>query len=174
MPIIQPYRQHTPVIAEDVFIADNATIIGEVIIGKGSSIWYNAVVRGDVGLIQIGEDTNIQDGVIIHCTTDRSQTIIGNEVVIGHGAILHGCELADQCMIGMGAIVLDLTTVPTHTIIAAGALVPEGKKLEPGYIYAGVPAKALKPVSELQIEEIQTIVQRYVTKSRWYKQTQVL
>jgi len=170
MPIIQPYRQFFPQISEDVYVADNATIIGEVVIGASSSVWYHAVIRGDVGLIQIGQRTNIQDGVIIHCTTDRSQTIIGDEVVIGHGAILHGCRLEDRSMIGMGAIVLDLSVVPSHTIVAAGALIPEGKQLEPGYIYAGVPAKALKPASDNQIAEILTIAERYVKKAAWYRQ----
>jgi len=170
MPIIKPYKHHVPHIAEDVFLAETATVIGQVEIGAGSSVWYNAVIRGDVGLLKIGQRTSIQDGVIIHCTTDMSETHIGDDVVIGHGAILHGCTLENEVLIGMGAIVMDLSRVPRHTIIAAGALIPERKELEAGYIYAGVPAKPIKRLSAAQMQNIRITANRYVEKARWYRE----
>lgn len=168
MPIIQPFGAHQPILAEDVFVAENATLIGEVSVGAESSIWFQAVLRGDVGAIRIGERTNIQDAAILHCTTGRTPTIVGNEVVVGHRAILHGCRVEDQTLIGMGAIVLDEAVIPSHTIIAAGALVPEGKQLESGWLYAGVPAKPIKPLTEQQIQMIQYGAAGYVEKSRLY------
>ncbi|MEM7655901.1 MAG: gamma carbonic anhydrase family protein [Bacteroidota bacterium] len=168
MPIIQAFGSHHPSIAEDAFVAGNATIIGEVKIGAKSSIWFQAVLRGDVGAIQIGERTNIQDAAILHCTTGRTPTIVGNEVVVGHRAILHGCQIEDQVLIGMGAIVLDEVVVPSQTIIAAGALVPEGKHLKSGWLYAGVPAKPLKPLTDQQLQMIRLGAAGYVEKSRLY------
>ncbi len=162
MALIKPFRQYTPIIHETVKLAENATLIGEVSIGAASSVWYNAVLRGDVGAILIGERTNIQDGAILHCTTGRTPCRVGNEVVVGHRAILHGCTVEDQVLIGMGAIILDEAVVPSHTIIAAGALITEGKHLEAGKLYAGVPARPIKDLSEQQIVMIQMGAAHYV------------
>lgn len=170
MPIIKAYKNYYPQIAPDVFLAENATVIGQVEIGPESSVWYNAVIRGDVGLLKIGARTSIQDGVIVHCTTDISETHIQDDVVIGHGAILHGCTVEKKVLVGMGAILLDLCHIPSHTIIAAGALIPERKVLEPGFIYAGVPAKPIKQLSEAQRKNIATTANRYVEKARWYRE----
>lgn len=169
MPIIHPYRNFHPDIAPDVFVAENATIIGEVEIGAQSSVWFQAVIRGDVGGIKIGKRTNVQDHAMIHCTTNRSTTTIGDDVVIGHRAILHGCRIENEVLIGMGAIILDEALIPSHTIIAAGALVPEGKVLESGFLYAGIPARKLKPLSPEQINSITEGAHRYVSKAAWYK-----
>ena len=164
--MIRSYKQYTPKIAKDAFIAENATIIGEVELGSHSSIWYQTVLRGDVGLIQIGERTNIQDAAILHCTTGSTPCIVGNDVVVGHRAILHGCKVEDECLIGMGAIVLDRVVVPKHTVIGAGALIPEGKKLESGWLYAGVPAKPIKRLEEYHIQMIQGGAIHYVENAQ--------
>ncbi len=154
MALIKNFNDFVPKIAPDVFLAENAVVIGEVEIGAGSSIWYGAVLRGDVGLIRVGERTSIQDGVILHCTNGRTQCLIGDEVTIGHGAILHGCVIEDRVLIGLGAIVLDEAHVPSNVIVAAGAVVTEGMKLESGYLYAGVPAQKIKPLSPKNEEMI--------------------
>ena len=168
MPIIQAYGSFFPQIGEEVFLAENASLIGEVEIGAQSSVWFQAVLRGDVGAIRIGARSNIQDGAILHCSTGRTPTVVGNEVVVGHRAILHGCEVQDQVLIGMGAIVLDEAVIPPHTIIAAGALIPERRILESGWLYAGVPAKAIKRLSPQQIESIQAGALGYVEKAAAY------
>ena len=173
MPIIQAYHNFFPSIADSAFIADNSTIIGEVEIGPESSIWFNAVIRGDAGAIKIGSRTNIQDGVIIHATTDRCGVNIGDDVVVGHRAILHACTIEDEVLIGMGAIVLDESIVPKHTIIAAGALVPEGKALESRYLYAGVPVKKIKPLGLQHIKMIRQGAIGYVEKGQWYKSNMI-
>lgn len=165
---VLPYRHFIPKIAEEVFIADTARVIGEVEIGARSSIWYQAVLRGDVGLIRIGEATSIQDGAIVHCTYQRSTTLVGDRVVVGHGAMLHGCLIEEEVLVGMGAIILDNAEVPKHTVIAAGALVPEGKILESGFVYAGVPAKKIKALEGHHLKQIHTSVQRYIDKGQWY------
>ena len=169
MALILPYRNYLPKIDSTVFLASNATLIGEVEVGKQSNIWYQAVLRGDVGAIHIGQQTSVQDGVIIHCTTHKSTTWVGDRVIVGHRAILHGCRIEDEVLIGMGAIVLDNAIVPSHTLIAAGALIPEGRQLESGFVYAGVPAKRLKPLSEVQIDEIREGALRYVQKGEEYQ-----
>lgn len=166
--MIKSYQQHHPQIAEEVFVAENATVVGEVSIGAQSSIWYQAVLRGDVGAIMIGERTNIQDAAILHCTTGRTPTRVGNDVVVGHRAILHGCTIEDEVLIGMGAIVLDEAVVPKHTIVAAGALVPEGKILESGFLYAGIPAKKLKPLRPQQLQMIKLGAMTYVEKAKYH------
>ncbi|MEO1451249.1 MAG: gamma carbonic anhydrase family protein, partial [Bacteroidota bacterium] len=135
-----------------------------------SSVWFQAVLRGDVGAIRIGKRTNIQDHALLHCSTGRTPTLVGNDVVIGHRAILHGCTVEDAVLIGMGAIILDEAIVPTHTIVAAGALVTEGKTLESGFLYAGVPARKLKPLTPQQIAGIPTGAAGYVEKAAWYRQ----
>ncbi|MEM7370099.1 MAG: gamma carbonic anhydrase family protein [Bacteroidota bacterium] len=170
MAFIRSFGKHTPKIAPDVFVADSATIIGQVEIGAQSSIWYQAVLRGDVGGIVIGQRSNIQDAAILHCTTGRTPCVVGNDIVVGHRAILHGCRIENEVLIGMGAIVLDEVVVPSHTIIAAGALVPEGKKLQAGFLYAGIPAKPIKPLSPQQIMMIKMGAAHYVENGQTHSQ----
>ncbi|MEM9936521.1 MAG: gamma carbonic anhydrase family protein [Bacteroidota bacterium] len=172
--MIKSFQSFIPKIAEDAFIAENATVIGEVSIGSRSSVWYQAVIRGDVGALVIGEETNVQDGAVIHCSEFRTQTHIGNRVVIGHQAMLHGCTIEDEVLVGMSSIILDEVYVPSHTIIAAGALIPERTHLESGYIYAGVPAKKLKKASPEQIAHINTLATRYVRKAKLHQEARIL
>jgi len=148
MPVIQSVKGISPKFGENCFIAENATIIGDVVVSNDCSIWYNAVIRGDVCPIKIGEKTNIQDGAVIHGTFNKSETIIGNNVSIGHNAIVHGCIIEDNVLIGMGAIIMDNTRIPSNVVIGAGAVIAENKQLESGWIYAGVPAKKLKPLDD--------------------------
>lgn len=159
-----------PQIPNSCFIAPNATIVGDVVIGEDCSIWFNAVVRGDVNSIRIGNKVNIQDGACLHCTYEKTQVHIGNNVSIGHNAIVHGCTIADDVLIGMGAIVMDHVQIGSGSIIAAGAVVLENTVIEPGCIYAGVPAKMVKKVSEsLQKQEIERISNNYLMYSNWFK-----
>ncbi|MCL4125965.1 UNVERIFIED_CONTAM: hypothetical protein GTU68_012042 [Idotea baltica] len=166
MAIIRSFKGKRPQIENEVFIADNATIIGEVTIGKESSIWYQTVLRGDVGAILIGENTNIQDATIIHCTTGRNACKIGDGVTVGHRAILHGCTIESDVLIGMGATVLDDVLVPSQTIVAAGALIPQGKILESGFLYAGIPAKKIKPITPQQMAMIKFSAIHYVENGK--------
>src|SRR5689334_7159739 len=152
MPIILPVNNIYPQFGENCFIAPNATIVGDVIMGEECSIWFNAVLRGDVNSIRIGNKVNVQDGAVIHCTFKRTRAIIGNNVSIGHNAIVHGCTVHDNVLIGMGAIVMDNAIVHSNTIIAAGAVVLEGMLCEGGAVYAGVPAKKVKDISPEKIE----------------------
>ena len=147
MAIIKELKGDRPIIGERAFIAESAAIIGSVTIGDDCSIWYGAVLRGDVGAIRIGDRVNIQDNAVLHATHQQSECIIGNDVSVGHGANVHGCIIGNDVIIGMGAIVMDNTVVPDGTIIAAGAVVPAGQKLEPG-IWAGIPARKIKDGSE--------------------------
>ena len=164
-----------PVFGENCFIAPNATIVGDVITGDQCSIWFNAVVRGDVNSIRLGDKVNIQDGAVIHCTYEKTKTIIGNNVSIGHNAIVHGCIVADNVLIGMGAIVMDNAEIGSNTIIAAGAVVLEGTKVESGSIYAGVPAKKVKEISEEKIKgEIDRIANNYLRYSEWFQNQEPL
>lgn len=152
------------------FIAPNATIVGDVVMGDDCSVWFNAVVRGDVNSIEIGNKVNIQDGAVIHCTYLKTKTIIGNNVSIGHNAIVHGCVIYDNVLIGMGAIVMDNAQVGSNSIIAAGAVVLENTVIEAGSIYAGVPAKKVKAISqELISGEINRIADNYLMYSSWFK-----
>lgn len=162
MALIKPYLDKHPKIDESCYLAENATIVGDVEIGAQTSIWYQAVIRGDVGPVRIGERSNVQDGAILHSTKHMSSCIVGNDVVIGHGAILHGCTLQDGVLVGMGAIILDLAVVETGCIIAAGAVVPMHMRCEAGWLYAGVPAQKLKPVSQEQADNIVVIASRYL------------
>ncbi|MEO6189908.1 MAG: gamma carbonic anhydrase family protein [Saprospiraceae bacterium] len=170
MALIKSVRNFTPVIHQSCFLAENATIIGDVTIDEQSSVWFNAVIRGDVNSIRIGKQVNIQDGAIIHCTYQKSITEIGDRVSVGHNAIVHGCKVASDVLIGMGAIVMDHVEIPSFVIIAAGALIPENTILESGFIYAGVPAKKLK---ELDKENFQFFIERtaknYQMYSEWFK-----
>src|SRR5689334_23427684 len=163
MAIILPVEGVFPEFGVDCFIAPNATIVGDVVMGDQCSVWFNAVVRGDVNSIRMGNKVNVQDGAVIHATYKKTKAIIGNNVSIGHNAIVHGCTVNDSVLIGMGAIVMDYAEVGSNSIIAAGAVVLEGTKIEPGSIYAGVPAKKVKEISEEQISgEINRIANNYI------------
>ena len=171
MPLILPVKGVLPVFGENCYIAPNATVVGDVITGDDCSIWFNAVIRGDVNSIRIGNKVNIQDGAVVHCTYQKTKTIIGNNVSIGHNAIVHGCTVHDNVLIGMGAIVMDNAEIGNYSIIAAGAVVPEGVKVEAGSIYAGVPAKKIKDVPEELISgEINRIAGNYLMYSSWFKE----
>lgn len=171
MKIIKPVKGKHPQISKDCFIAENATIVGEVFIGKQCSVWFNAVIRGDVHFIKIGDKVNIQDGAVIHATFQKSPTTIGNNVSIGHNAIVHGCTIHDNVLIGMGSIVMDDCIIESNSIIAAGAIVTKNTHVESRSIYAGVPAKKIKNISkELISDEIDRIANNYVEYSSWFKE----
>lgn len=170
MPVILPVKGVMPLIPESVFVAPNATIVGDVVMGEECSIWFNAVLRGDVNSIRTGDRVNIQDGACIHCTYEKTKTILGNNVSVGHNAIVHGCTVEDNVLIGMGAIVMDNVHIGSNTIIAAGAVVLEGTQVPAGCIFAGVPAKKVKDISsELTEGEINRIANNYVMYSGWFK-----
>jgi len=159
-----------PKFGEDCFFAENAVVVGDVVMGDQCSIWYNAVIRGDVHSIRMGNKVNIQDGAVVHCTYQKSPTNIGNNVSVGHNAIVHGCTIHDNVLVGMGAIVMDDCIVESNSIIAAGAVVTQGTRVEAGTIYAGIPAKKVKDISrELISGEIERIANNYVKYSGWYK-----
>lgn len=169
MAVILPVEDKFPQWGDNCFIAPNATIVGDVVMGNECSIWFNAVVRGDVNSIRIGNKVNIQDGAVIHCTFKKTKAIIGNQVSIGHNAIVHGCTLHDNVLIGMGSIIMDNAVVHSNTIIAAGAVVLEGTICEAGAIYAGIPARKVKEISPDKIEgEILRIAHNYVGYARWF------
>lgn len=168
--IIKELNGKKPVFGSDCFIAENAVIIGEVEMGDQCSIWYNAVIRGDVHYIKIGNKVNVQDGAVIHATYKKSPTNIGNNVSIGHNALVHGCTLHDNVLVGMGAIIMDDCIVESNSIIAAGAVVTKGTHVQSGSIYAGVPAKKVKDISEELISgEINRIADNYVKYAGWYQ-----
>lgn len=170
MACILPVKGVMPTLGEDCFLAPNATVVGDVVMGTQCSIWFNAVVRGDVNYIRLGDLVNVQDGAVLHCTYQKTGLDIGNRVSIGHNAIVHGCTIHDHVLIGMGAIVMDRCVVHSHTIIAAGAVVLEGTVCEPNSIYAGVPARKVKDISaELIHGEINRIAENYVLYSGWFK-----
>jgi len=159
-----------PLWGKDCFIAPNATLCGDIVMGDECSVWFNAVIRGDVNLIRIGNKVNVQDNAVVHCTYLKTETHIGNNVSIGHNAIVHGCVIGDNVLIGMGAIIMDNARIGSNSIIAAGAVVPEKTVVEPGSIYAGVPAKKLKDISEELIKgEIERIANNYLMYAGWYK-----
>lgn len=166
--LILPVRGVLPQLGADCFLADNATVVGDVILGAGCTVWFNAVIRGDVNRIRIGEHTNIQDGVVIHCTYQRAATVIGARVSIGHRAILHGCTVEEDVLIGMGAIIMDHAIIGAGCIIAAGAVVLENTHCEPGYLYAGIPARKVKPVTEEQQAVIQRTAENYTLYASWF------
>jgi carbonic anhydrase/acetyltransferase-like protein (isoleucine patch superfamily) len=170
MAFIFPVNDKTPQMGENCFIAPNATIVGDVTMGSNCSIWFNAVIRGDVNRITLGNKVNVQDGAVIHCTYQKTATIIENNVSIGHNAFVHGCVIHENFLIGMGAIVMDNVEIGSNSIIAAGAVVLENTKVEPGCIYAGIPAKKVKNISEELINgEINRIADNYVMYSSWFK-----
>ncbi len=170
MALILPVQGKSPEFGNDCFVAPNATIVGDVKMGDECSVWFNAVIRGDVNYIKIGNRVNIQDGAIIHCTYQKYPTNIGNNVSIGHNAMVHGCTIHDNVLIGMGSIVMDDCIVHSNAIIAAGAVVLEGTIVEAGCIYAGVPAKKVKEVSRDLIQgEINRISNNYVKYASWFE-----
>ncbi len=170
MALIKNVRGFTPVFGDNCYLAENATIIGDVVMGDDCSVWFQAVVRGDVNSIRIGNKVNIQDGAILHGTYLRASTTIGNNVSIGHRALVHGCTLMDNVLVGMGAIIMDNTVVEENCLIAAGAVVLENSRLEAGHIYAGVPAKKVKAISEEQFKDtIGRIADAYLMYSGWFK-----
>lgn len=170
MSIILPVEGISPKIPEDCFVAPNATIVGDVEMGAECSIWFNAVVRGDVNSIRMGNKVNVQDGACIHCTYQKTKTIIGNNVSIGHNATVHGCTVEDNVLIGMGAIVMDGARIGSNSIIAAGAVILEDTVVPPGSIFAGVPAKKVKDISQDLLKgEVERIANNYVKYSTWFK-----
>lgn len=169
--IIKEIRGKSPQIPNDCFVAQNATIVGDVVMGEQCSVWFNAVIRGDVNSIVMGNKVNVQDGAVVHCTYEKYPTTIGNNVSIGHNALVHGCIIHDNVLIGMGAIVMDNCVVHSNTIIAAGAVVTQNTVVESGCIYAGVPAKKVKDLSESDFSgEVERIANNYVMYSSWYKE----
>jgi carbonic anhydrase/acetyltransferase-like protein (isoleucine patch superfamily) len=171
MVIIRELNGIKPTIGKDCFFAENAVVIGQVTMGDQCSIWYNAVIRGDVHYIKMGNKVNVQDGAIIHATYKVSPTNIGNNVSIGHNAMVHGCTIHDNVLVGMGAIIMDDCIVESNSIIAAGAVVTKGTRIESGSVYAGMPAKKIKDISEELISgEIDRIANNYVKYSSWYKE----
>ncbi|MDO7603594.1 MAG: gamma carbonic anhydrase family protein [Flavobacteriaceae bacterium] len=171
--LIKTVRDFTPQWGSDCFIAENATLIGDLVMGNQCSVWYQAVIRGDVNSIRIGNRVNIQDGAVIHATYEKTKTIIGNDVSIGHNAIVHGCILKDNVLVGMGSIVMDNCMVESNSIIAAGSVVTQNTHVPAGTIYAGVPARKIKDIdSDLQKGEIERIAKNYLMYSGWFKSDQ--
>lgn len=169
MALIKTVKGVKPVIGKGCFLAENATITGDVVLGDTCSVWFNAVIRGDVHSIRIGNNVNVQDGVIIHCTYQKAPVTIGNNVSIAHNAIVHGCTIQDNVLIGMGSILMDHVVVESHSIIAAGAVVSKGTVVESGSVYAGVPAKKIKTVDVSLVEgEINRIANSYNMYASWY------
>jgi carbonic anhydrase/acetyltransferase-like protein (isoleucine patch superfamily) len=170
MPLILPVLDKSPEWGDDVFIAENATIVGDVKMGDQCSVWFQAVIRGDVNSIVLGNKVNVQDGAIIHCTYQKAATVIGNNVSIGHRAMVHGCTIHDNVLIGMGAIVMDNCVIHENCIIAAGSVVLENTIVESGSVYAGVPAKKVKDLTpELFQGEVQRIANNYIKYASWFK-----
>jgi carbonic anhydrase/acetyltransferase-like protein (isoleucine patch superfamily) len=171
MALVRPLNGHTPAFGDDCFLAETAVVIGDVVMGSQCSVWYNAVVRGDVNAIRIGDRVNVQDNATLHCTYQRAALTIGNDVSIGHNAIVHGCTVRDRVLIGMGAIVMDHAVIGEGSVIAAGAVVLEGTEVPPGSLMAGVPAKRIRDVGvDLSTNEIERIAKNYLMYSGWFKQ----
>ena len=173
MPVIKSILGHTPKIGKDSFIAENATIVGQLTCGEGCSFWFGSVVRADVNAIVMGNKVNVQDNATVHCTYEKYPTVIGNNVSIGHNAIVHGCRIEDNVLIGMGAIVMDNCVIEEGCIVAAGSVVTQGKRLSKGTLWAGVPAKEIGAVPDrLRSGEIERIANNYVKYSSWYSDDQ--
>lgn len=171
MAFIIPLNGKDPQIGQGCFLAETAAIIGDVIIGENCSVWYSAVIRGDVHYIRIGNNVNIQDGAIIHCTFQKSPTNIGDNVSIAHGAIIHGCTIHDNVLVGMNAVILDDAVIESNSIVAAGAVVTKGTVVPSGSVFAGSPAKKIKDISpELLKGEVERIAKNYAMYASWYKQ----
>ena len=170
MALIKSVKGKAPVFGNNCFLADNATVVGEVVMGNDCSVWFNAVIRGDVNSITIGNRVNIQDGAIVHCTYEKAKTIIGNNVSIGHNAIVHGCTLQDNVLVGMGAIIMDHAVIEKNSIIAAGAVVLENTKVESGTIYGGMPARKLKDLDPQQLKVlIERTASNYIMYADWFR-----
>ena len=169
MAIIKSVRGLTPKFGDNCFIADGAIVVGEVTMGNNCTVWFNAVVRGDVHSITIGNDTNIQDGAVLHCTYKLAKLTIGNNVSIAHNAVVHGCTIEDNVLIGIGAIILDDAIVGSDSVVAAGAVVLPGTKIEPGSIYAGVPAKRVKDITDEMKMVIRRTAKNYPMYAEWFK-----
>ena len=170
MALIKSCRGKSPLFGDNCWFAENATIVGEVKMGNDCSVWFNSVIRGDVNSIRIGDKVNVQDGAVIHCTFEKTKVNIGNNVSIGHIALVHGCEIRDNVLIGMGAIVMDHCVVQSNCIIAAGAVLLEGTKTEKWSVYAGVPAKKVKTLTPDLFEgELKRIANNYIKYASWFK-----
>jgi carbonic anhydrase/acetyltransferase-like protein (isoleucine patch superfamily) len=170
MALIKSVRGLSPRFGANCFLADNATVVGEVVMGDNCTVWFNAVVRGDVHSITVGDNTNIQDGAVIHCTYQKAKTVIGSNVSIAHNAIVHGCTIEDNVLIGMGAIVMDDAVIGAYSVIAAGAVVLPGTIVEPGSTYAGMPAKRIKDTSEEMKAVITRTARNYPMYAEWFKE----
>ncbi len=170
MALVKSIRGFTPKFGKNCYLAENATVIGDVVMGDQCSVWFNAVVRGDVHFIRIGNKVNIQDGAIIHCTYETAPTTIGNNVSIAHNAIVHGCTIKDNVLVGMNAIIMDNAVVGSNSIIAAGSVILENTVIEPGSVYAGIPAKKIKSTNqELTSHLLDRISKNYIKYAGWYK-----
>ncbi len=167
--MILSYRGRTPELHESVFTAEGAQVIGDVTIGKDSSVWFNAVIRGDVNFIRIGERTNVQDNTVIHVTFEKFPTFVDSDVTIGHSAVVHGCTIESCCLIGMGAILLDDCRIGDHSLVAAGALVREGFVVPPKSLVAGMPAKVVRELDQDEIARLEESARHYVEYARNYK-----
>ena len=171
MALIRTLQGRTPAFGRNSFLAETAVVIGDVVMGDDCSVWYNAIVRGDVHSIRTGHRVNVQDGAVLHCTYQRAALTIGNDVSIGHNAIVHGCTIRDKVLVGMGAIVMDHADIGEGSVIAAGAVVLQNTKVEPGSLMAGVPAKRIGPVSaDLSANEIERIATNYRLYASWFKE----
>lgn len=168
--MIRSVRGVHPQFGENCWFADNATIVGDVVMGRDCTVWFNAVIRGDVNSIRIGDRVNIQDGAVIHCTYQKSKTTIGNYVSIAHNALVHGCTIEDKVLIGMGAIIMDGAVIGTGSIIAAGAIITQNTVVPPGSIYAGNPARFLKPISSEAADVFMRTADNYVMYAGWFKE----
>ena len=170
MALIKSVKGKSPIFGANIYLAENATVVGDVEMGSDCSVWFSAVIRGDVNSIRIGNKVNIQDGAVIHCTYQKAATILGNNVSVGHNAMVHGCTIHDNVLVGMGAIVMDGVVAESNSIIAAGAVVLEGTHIESGTIYAGIPAKKVKELNDEQTARlIEGISNNYVMYSSWFK-----
>jgi len=170
MALIKSIHGIAPQFGKDCYLAETATVIGQVTMGDQCSVWFNAVIRGDVHTITIGDNTNVQDNAIIHCTYQQAKTVIGSNVTIAHRAIVHGCTLEDNVMIGMGAIVMDHAVVKSGALIAAGSVVLEGTVVEPNSVYAGIPAKKIKELGPENKAMMERIAGNYVKYAGWYSE----
>lgn len=170
MALIKEVLGHTPQIGNGTYLAETATIIGDVIMGEQCSIWFNAVIRGDVNTIRMGNKVNVQDNVMLHCTYEKFPLTIGNNVSIGHNAIVHGCTVKDNVLIGMGSIVMDDCLIEENSIVGSGSVVTQGTHIKSGEVWAGIPAKKIKDISEELLKgEVNRIADNYVKYSGWYK-----